>query len=336
MQGKSTRAVIAAVVTAAVLAVPTIASAQIHDALEHAGAAAAYGYDLGAHAKHTQRTRKTVAIPTTNPTQNPTPPASYGQPTDTGIRYLEAGDEGACANNVNPVPFLQAHQATVMRFGIQPSFLTTDQGLQCVNMARAAGYKIYLTVAFNASAPPAQVAAYVAQVISVYGPAWAISFGNEETLTNNWVPNPVSETADAYYAMWQAVEPTIAADDPGAIRVLADASPWDAGWLERLVSDHPVGAMAAAFHCYNSNAGGLQDVPELAAAMATAGLPLWCSEMAPQTIEPTGSAAGAFVTQTVGQYDAQVAQAAAASPDLAMVSFYEWPSIGAVTPGIAS
>lgn len=299
------------VVILALLLFPSAALA--HRVHFNAGQAASYGYDLGP--------------------QTQTSAQTYGRTVNTGVRYTEANDEGDCANNVNPVPFLQARNANVMRFGVQPNFLPTKEGLQCIQEARAAGKKIYLTIAFNSAAPASQVSSYVAQVIQTYGPAWAISLGNEQSLSNSWVPN-VSETADGYAAMWQAVEPTIKADDPGAIRVVADGSPWDAGWIERAVSDGLQGAQAVAFHCYNSYSGGLQVVPQLAASLASSGLPLWCSEMAPQTITPAGPLAGAFVTQTVPQYNASVSAAVSQSPNLQMLSWYEWPNIGATTPGV--
>lgn len=333
----------ATLVATAVLAAPAVAGAHINHinhinhSILRAGAAATYGHDVGRQHVKTHKhvkAHKAQTAPTTTPTQNPTPvpdpaPPSYGQPTNTGVQYVEADDQACTPQNV--VAFLQAHQATVLRMVLTPVHAAAQDGLACVQAARAAGYKIYLTLAYDSASSPAQVAAYVTSTLAVYGPAWAVALGNEQTLSNAWL-NEVSSTPAMYYQMWQAVEPTIAGDEPGAIRVLADASPWDVNWLEQLVKLHPTGAMAAAVHCYDSYFNGLQDVPELAATIASDGLPLWCSEMAPAAnASPDSPAATAFVTQTPGQFAKKVSQVLAASEDVQLRSWYEWPEIGAIT-----
>lgn len=254
---------------------------------------------------------------------------------------MEADDNNCTADNV--VPFMQAHNASVLRMVVTPDHDNDPTELGCLAAARDAGYKIYLSVQYDPHSSNAELRSYFAQVISVYGQPWALSVGNEEPLDDS--PTFTYTPAD-YVADWDAVEPTIKADAPDAILVAGEADPWHANWDAAIADDQPVGADAVSFHCYqmawsggNTTSGqggqgggsGLDDVPALAAEAKSDGYPLWCSEMAPRT-DPTG--AGFVQLQTLGQWQAANQATFDQAPDVTMRSWYEWPSIGATTAGV--
>ena len=131
----------------------------------------------------------------------------------------------------------------------------------------------------------------------------------------------VSTPGEDYNEYWNAVEPLIASIAPQAIRVYGEVAPW--GWdriLEGFGAERPPGVQAIAVHCYDTTTGGLQQVPVWAAWAARQGLPLWCSEMA----RASNPAQSTIILQTPAQYAAAVSLVEAESPDLQMVSRYDW------------
>jgi hypothetical protein len=230
-----------------------------------------------------------------------------------GVRYVAADDENCTPQTV--VPFLQAHGANVLRYIVPANPAETYQGIQCVAAARAAGYKTYLSIQYPASDDSAGINAWFSSVIAAYGPQWAIAVGNEE---------PVTPTL--YESAWAVAEPVVAADDPTAIRVGGENFPWAIAWDQQVLATGLPGMQAYAEHCYNTTTGGLVLVPQVAADATAAGVPLWCSEMAPAT-SPT--APSFFAPETLAKYDTEVRQVVSMSPNLQMLSYYVWPSIGA-------
>ena len=263
------------------------------------------------HHHHAKRRPRVVAKPT--PPTNPPAPAPGYKPT--GLRYVAYDNERCTAQDT--VPGLQAHGANVLRYIVSFNGSETYAGVPCIQAARASGYKTYLSIAFPPNATPQADAGYFADVLKAYGPVWAVAVGNEDPVTPEF-----------YRQVWDATTPIISRIDPGALHVAGDTVPWGMDWAEQVIAEQLPGIDAFAYHCYvmNSNQAGIVNVPELAADAAAHGLPLWGSEMAPATAATTP---GFLLRQTLGAYNAEVAQTVSASPNLAMDSYYTWPSIGA-------
>jgi hypothetical protein len=134
-------------------------------------------------------------------------------------------------------------------------------------------------------------------------------------------------SAGAYYrTVWNAVEPVLAREAPKALRVYGETSPWGFSFLkDGFQTSRPRGVQAVAFHCYDTTWGGLRTVPRVANWAARQRVPLWCSEMS-DAVHPR--VWGRF--DTPWQWQTLLAGIEQRSPDLRMVSYYQWPQIGAL------
>lgn len=132
-----------------------------------------------------------------------------------------------------------------------------------------------------------------------------------------------SNAGEDYTDYWNAVEPVLQQVVPNAIRVFGEMAPWGFQVLQEGYDEgRPVGVQAIAFHCYDTVEGGLQEVPQIAAWAQTQGVPLWCSEMAP-SFNPGYATWVQYDTSS--EWIAKLDSVEARSPDLQMVSYYDWP-----------
>jgi hypothetical protein len=265
-------------------------------------------------------------------------------PARAGTIMMQGDPQTACqGDGDNPQPFLQAHDATVLRI-VVPDY-PSPNALVCVARAKAEGYRVYLSFQYANAWSPTRVAAYFAQTLPQYAPyAWAVAVGNEQDIfskerlaqgvprtaqvcTGSGRQRRCERNAGAYYReVWDAVEPVIARLAPKALRVYGETSPWAFAFLkDSFETGRPRGAQVVAFHCYDTKWGGLRAVPRVAAWAARYHLPLWCSEMS-DAVHP-------FVwgrRDTPWQWQLLLAGIERRSPDLKMISYYEWPEIGAL------
>jgi hypothetical protein len=239
--------------------------------------------------------------------------------------------------------FLQAHDATVLRI-VLPDY-SSPNALRCVARAKAEGYRVYLSLQYNNTWSPARDASYFARTLPLYAPyAWAVSVGNEQDIISKnrlaqGVPRKARQCTDsggrqscetttgAYYRqVWNAVEPVLARVAPKALRVYGETSPWGFGFLkDSFLTGRPRGVQAVAFHCYDTKFSGLRAVPRVSAWAASYHLPLWCSEMS-DALHPLSWGR----RDTPWQWQTLLAGIERRSPDLKMISYYEWRQIGAV------
>jgi hypothetical protein len=253
---------------------------------------------------------------------------------DPQTRCLGRGDD--------PQSFLQAHDATVLRIAL-PDY-PAPNALRCVEQAKAEGYHVYLSFQYDNAWSPKRVASYFARTLPPYAPyAWAVSVGNEQDIvtkqrleqgpprtarvcTGSGRRRRCERTTGAYYRqVWDAVEPELARVAPKALRVYGETSPWGFTFLkDSFETGRPRGAQAVAFHCYDTKWGGLRVVPRVAAWAGKYHLPLWCSEMS-DALRPLGWGR----RDTPWQWQTLVARIERLSPDLKMISYYEWRQIGA-------
>lgn len=257
---------------------------------------------------------------------------------------MEADPQTPCqVDGDNPEPFLQAHDATVLRI-VVPDYLSPN-ALDCVELAKAEGYHVYLSFQYDNAWSPRRVAAYFADTLPQYAPyAWAVAVGNEQDIfstarlqqgvprkaqvcTGTGVRRHCQSNAGAFYReVWDAVEPVIARVAPKALRVYGETSPWGLGFLkDSFETGRPRGAQIVAFHCYDTKWGGLRTVPRVAAWASTYHLPMWCSEMS-DALHPAVWGR----RDTAWGWETLLAGIEQRSPDLKMISYYEWPLIGAV------
>jgi hypothetical protein len=257
---------------------------------------------------------------------------------------MQADPQTPCqGDGDNPQSFLQAHEATVLRI-VLPDY-PSPNALLCVERAKAEGYHVYLSLQYNNAWSPARVASYFARTLPAYAPyAWAVSVGNEQDIVSKQrlaqgVPRTARQctgsgrrrrcetTTGAYYRqVWNAVEPVLARVTPKALRVYGETSPWGFGFLkDSFLTGRPRGAQVVAFHCYDTKHSGLRAVPRVAAWAATYQLPLWCSEMS-DALHPLSWGR----RDTPWQWQTLLARIERRSPNLKMISYYEWRQIGAV------
>ena len=240
-------------------------------------------------------------------------------------------------DGANVQTIMKLHHATVLRI-VLPDFASPN-ALRCVQRAAAEGYRVYISMQYDNAWSPTHVAAYFARTLPQYAPyAWAVSVGNEQDVTQGARPRTAractgkgrhqrcSTTTGAYYReVWNAVEPVLARVAPHAVRVYGETSPWGFSYLQdSFQTGRPRGAQVVAFHCYDTKRGGLRTVPEVAAWAARHHLPLWCSEMS-DGIRPRGW----MRRDTPRQWQTLLAGIERRSPDLKMVSYYQWAQIGA-------
>lgn len=261
---------------------------------------------------------------------------------------MEADPQAPCmVHGDNVQPFLQAHDATVLRI-VLPDY-PAPNALQCVMRARAEGYRVYLSLQYANAWSPAQVAAYFARTLPQYAPyVWAVSVGNEQDLggirgvklLQGVAPRKARvcrgagrhrrcwRNQGAYYRLvWNRVEPVIARLAPHARRVFGEASPWGFIFLQQTFeTGRPRGAQAVAFHCYDmrQRGVGLRIVPWVAAWAARYHLPLWCSEMS-DGLHPTGW----MRRDSPLHWETLLGGIEHRTPNLKMISYYQWPQIGA-------
>jgi hypothetical protein len=243
----------------------------------------------------------------------------------------------------NPQSFLQAHDATVLRI-VLPDY-PSPNALLCVERAKAEGYRVYLSLQYGDPWSPKRVASYFARTLPLYAPyVWAVAVGNEQDIvttqhllqggnprtarvcTGTGRRRHCERTAGAYYRqVWNAVEPVVARVAPKALRVYGETSPWGFAFLkDSFQTGRPRGAQAVAFHCYDTKWGGLRAVPRVAAWAGRHHLPLWCSEMSDGVHPPEW-----MRRDTPLQWETLLGGIEQRSPDLKMISYYQWPQIGA-------
>ena len=257
---------------------------------------------------------------------------------------MQADPQTPCqGHGDNPEAFLQAHDATVLRI-VVPDY-SSPNALRCVERAKAEGYHVYLSFQYDNAWSPARVASYFAGTLPAYARyAWAVSVGNEQDIISTHllaqgVPRTARQcagsgrrrrcetTTGAYYRLvWNAVEPVLARVAPKALRVYGETSPWGFGFLkDSFLTGRPRGAQVVAFHCYDTKYSGLRAVPRVAAWADSEHLPLWCSEMS-DALHPRVWGR----RDTPWQWQTLLARIEQRSPDLKMISYYEWRQIGAV------
>ena len=243
----------------------------------------------------------------------------------------------------NPRSFLQDHDATVLRV-VVPDY-PSPTALRCAERAKAEGYHVYVSFQYADAWSPTRVASYFARTLPAYAPyVWAVSVGNEQDIitkqhlaqggdprkarvcTGTGRRRRCRRTAGAYYRqVWKAVEPVLARVAPKARRVYGETSPWGFTFLkDSFQTGRPRGAQAVAFHCYDTKWGGLRAVPRVAAWAGKYHLPLWCSEMS-DALHPLAWGR----RDTPWQWQTLLARIERRSPDLKMISYYEWRQIGA-------
>jgi len=240
-------------------------------------------------------------------------------------------------NGDNVQPILAAHRATVLRI-VLPDF-PSPNALLCIRRARTEGDRVYVSMQYDNAWSPHRVARYFARTLPQYAPyVWAVSVGNEQDVRQGARAREArvcidsgrgrrcQRSAGAYYRqVWNAVEPVLARVAPHALRVYGETSPWGFDYLkDSFQTGRPQGAQAVAFHCYDTKRGGLRTVPQVAAWAGQHHLPLWCSEMS-DGIRPRGW----MRRDTPRQWQTLLAGIERRSPDLKMVSYYQWAQIGA-------
>jgi len=249
--------------------------------------------------------------------------------------WFAVSSETACLANKNVNPFLRANHANVLRLILSPQDAPVGAGIGCVADARAAGYRVYISLQFNNHLPPTQVAAYMRQVLPAYAPyVWAVGVGNEQDLSMPaaYGQGTVSLSKDGrsvgqnYRAVWNAVEPVLAKLVPHAIRVYGEFSPWGFSATEQgFAHGRPPGVQALAAHCYHTKVDGLLQIPQDAAWAASKRLPLWCSEMGPAL--PRRTTPKWIVPESWASWNAAVGKVVSKSPDLQMWGYYYDPAL---------
>ncbi len=257
---------------------------------------------------------------------------------------MEIDPQGPCVSRGADVrSIMEAHDATVLRI-VLPDY-PRPNALRCVERAKAEGYHVYISLQYENAWSPKRVAAYFAQTLPPYAPyAWAVSVGNEQDLGGiPGVPQGVvprkarvcthighrrrcERSSGAYYReVWNKVEPVIARIAPHALRVYGETSPWGFQFLKHsFFTGRPRGAQAIAFHCYDTKRSGLRIVPRVAAWAGRHHLPLWCAEMG-DGLRPLPW----MRRDTPWQWQTLLARIERRSPNLKMISWYQWAQIGA-------
>jgi hypothetical protein len=247
--------------------------------------------------------------------------------------FIAVSRETECIANRNVNAFLRANHANVMRLILSPQDASSGAGIGCIKAARAAGFKVYISLQFNNGLTPAQVASQFSQVLPRYAPfVWAIGVGNEQDLTSGSTNGQSARglsrdgrtAGQNYRAVWDAVEPVLVKLAPRAIRVYGEFSPWSFGANQQgFSSGRPPGVQAIAAHCYHTKVGGLAQIPKAAAWAASKRIPLWCSEMGPALARPTRSWA---IPDTWRSWTALVDRITVSSPNLRMTGYYYYPT----------
>ena len=257
------------------------------------------------------------------------PPASAQPP------LFTASNEHDCLANRNVNAFLRKNHANVLRLILAPQDAQGGAGIGCISDARAAGFKVYISLQFNNRWTPAQVASYFRRVLPPYAPfLWAVGVGNEQDLTSptdygqgtSSLGGHGRNAGQRYRAIWDAVEPILVKLAPHAIRVYGEFSPWSfAATKQGFASGRPPGVQAIGAHCYHTKAGGLIQVPHNAAWAASNRLPLWCSEMGPALARPR--TLSWVVPDTWASWNAIVRKITSQSPNLRMTGYYYYPDL---------
>jgi len=257
-------------------------------------------------------------------------PAASAQPA-----LIFASKEGDCLANRNVNAFLRQNHANVLRLILSPQDAQAGAGTACVRAAKAAGFKVYISLQFNNRWTPAQVAAHFRRVLPRYAPfLWAAGVGNEQDLSSptgygqgtGSLSGHGSTAGQQYRAVWNAVAPVLTKLAPHAIRVYGEFSPWSfAATKQGFAFSRPPGVQAIAAHCYHTVVGGLKQVPQYAAWAASKRLPLWCSEMGPALATPRPR--WWVVPDTWDSWNAIVKKITSQSPNLRMTGYYYYPEL---------
>jgi hypothetical protein len=242
--------------------------------------------------------------------------------THTAIKHVPSlmavAQSQACLDNDQfDLPFVQAHNGNVFRVVITDSQI--GQGVDCIRQAEADGYRVYISFQYWYTATPQALADMMRQLLTTYPNLWAVSIGNEEDLDQ--------VTPAQYLTDWNTVAPVVAQMQPQAIRVYGESSPWGQSWMQQTTQTRPVDAQAISTHCYDTPQAntGMRGVPAVNHWMAKFKLPLWCSEMSPQTM-PIYSF---FAVDTMASYDSKIAYMETHAPNLTMLAYWHWPQMGA-------
>jgi hypothetical protein len=232
------------------------------------------------------------------------PPASAQPP------LFTASNERDCLANRNVNAFLRKNHANVLRLILAPQDAQAGAGIGCISDARAAGFKVYISLQFNNRWTPAQVASYFRRVLPPYAPfLWAVGVGNEQDLTSptdygqgtSSLGGHGRNAGQRYRAIWDAVEPILVKLAPHAIRVYGEFSPWSfAATKQGFASGRPPGVQAIA-------------------------APLWCSEMGPALARPR--TLSWVLPDTWASWNAIVRKITSQSPNLRMTGYYYYPDL---------
>ncbi len=186
---------------------------------------------------------------------------------------IGVGNAPGCNAGADPTPTLRQYGATFLRVVISPlngGSGDNGQALPCVQAAAAAGFRVMISIQWWSIWTQDQIVAYFARQLETYGPyAYAIGVGNEQDLD--------AVTPEDYSQVWRAVQPLIAADAPGAVRVAGEISPWGLSWLQQAWLDGLPGAQALAFHPYTTVPSSPDPYVDAVWAYSV-GLPMWTTE----------------------------------------------------------
>ena len=186
---------------------------------------------------------------------------------------IGVGDAPGCNAGADPTPTLRQYNATLLRVIISPlngGSGDNGQALPCVQAATAAGFRVMISIQWWSVMTQDQTVAYFERQLQTYGPyAYAIGVGNEQDLD--------AVTPEDYSWVWRAVQPLIAADAPGAVRVAGEISPWGLSWLQQAWRDGLPGAQALAFHPYTTVPSGPDPFSDAVWAHSV-GMPMWTTE----------------------------------------------------------
>lgn len=246
-------------------------------------------------------------------------------------RWLNADRQDGCAlNPSNPavaIAYAREHGANAIRVVANGQDWIWDSGQMqgswanvrsCFQAAQAAGLRTYLALGYSrllgADASPTTVGNYVREVMAWVGP-WTnwLAVGNE--------PDLAGTPASLYRRVWATAAQYLARHWPHIRRVFGEAATvW---WLEQAWSTGPRPRLAQALslHCYDY-AGSLWAAARAAQWVKRwAHRPLYCSEMAPDTLGAIG------IGETLASYTSWLTWLTAHEPNLTMLSWYYWPEI---------
>ena len=237
---------------------------------------------------------------------------------------MSADNEDLCLDDGDPLEFMHAHNASVLRLMLPENRgETSTQGLPCIETAYGEGFQIYLSVEYPGNLSVSDSESWiVTRVIPFLRYATYVSIGNEEELKG------VSDPAQ-YKLVWDATAPVLERLHPGIKLAFGEGSPGSWGWIQQAWSAYgttPADASGISLHAYDANGdAGINAVGHLAALAIAADVPVWCSEMAPDTLLTLS-----WITpEPLSTYEAHVQTMLAQYPFVRMIDYYVWPAFGA-------